>query len=199
MVKDKTYFSLSKADRLLALFGVPLQYLKKPVTVDQLNFTPCSMPHSATNTIIQAIYQLNFLKDLLTDIEYIGESSIFAVGSHPVDQPSYHLATIITKAYYDHISNHRIYPQIKWIDLGCPDWEFLKSDENCSLLVVHGLSENSENKRFELAKDFLRKGSCATKIVLATTSNILNFAVSKLEISPDGVFQLAKTSNRVVI
>lgn len=199
MIKDKAYYSLAKSDRLLALFGVPVSYLTKPITIKQLNFFPCSMSYNTANTtVIQAETQYNFLKDILSDIEFIGESGVYAIGSCPVDQPSYQLATMITKTYYDYISEHKIYPQIKWIDLGNPDWGFLKSDENCSLLVVHGLSENSENKRYELAKDFLRKSSCSTKIVLVTTSNILNFAITKLELSPDGVFQLDKTTHRTV-
>jgi len=31
------------------------------------------------------------------------------------------------------------------------------------------------------------------------TPNILNYAIMKLELSPDGVFQLNKTTNRVVV
>lgn len=201
MVKDKAYFSLPKSDRLLALFGVPIHYLKKAITVDQLNFLPSTISYSTTNTtVIQSEYQYHFLKELLDNIEYIGEPSIYAIGSYPTDQASYQLAAIITKTYYEYISEHKIYPKIKWVDLGSPDWEFLKSDESCALLVVHGISEmSSDNRKLELAKDFLRKGSCATKIVLAVTSNILQFAITKLELSPDGVFQLTKTTNRVVV
>ena len=201
MVKDRTYFSLPKSDRLLALFGVPIHYLKKPVTIDQLNFIPSSISYSTSNTtVIQSEYQYHFLKDLLDSIEHVGEYSLYAIGSYPTDQAAYQLATLSTKAYYDYISEHKIYPNIRWIDLGSPDWEFLKSDESCSLLIVHGLSEaSSDNRKLELTKDFLRKSSCATKIVLVSTSNILHFAITKLELSPDGIFQLTKTTNRIVV
>lgn len=201
MLKDKSYFALDREDKLLAISGVPINFLKKPVTVEQFNFAPTTIAYSPTSvTVIQAEYQFNFLKELLQNISYIGEPSTYVIGSYPTDQASYQLATMITKTYFDHASSDGIYPKVKWIDLGSPEWDFLKSDDACSLLVVHGLSEStSDNRKVEMAKDFLRKGTHTTRIVLAVTPNILNYAIMKLELSPDGVFQLNKTTNRVVV
>lgn len=201
MHKDQAYFKLDRNDRLLALSGVPINYLKKPIIPEQLNFMPSSIAYSASNvTVIQSEYQKNFLTELLDNIEYIGEPSTYVIGSYPTDQAAYQLATLITKTYYEHILQHKIYPRIKWVDMGSPDWEFLKSDEGYSLVVIHGISESSsENRKIEHTKDFLRKATPTTRFVLAVTSNILSYAINKLEISPDGVFQLSKTTNRVVV
>ena len=200
-MKDRSYYCLSKQDRLLALFGVPTTYLKKLVEVDQFNFAPTTIAYSTSNVVVvQAEYQKNFLKDLITNISFFGESSTFAIGSFPTDQACYQLATILTKLHYDYLSENKIYARIKWIDLGSPDWEYLKSsDEKCSLVVIHGLSEASDNRKIELAKDFYRKSLHATKLILTVTPNILNFIVNKIEVNPDGVFQLTKTTNRVIV
>jgi hypothetical protein len=201
MHKDKSYYTLSRQDKLLALSGVPVNFLKKPVSLEQLNFLPSSITYSPSSVVvIQAEYQINFIKELLANISCVGESSTYAIGSYPTDQASYQLATILTKAYFEYVSLSGVYPKIKWVDLGSPDWDFLKSHEECSLLVVHGISENtSDNRRLELAKDFLRRGVHTTRILLAVTPNILTYAITKIEISPDGVFQLSKTTNRVFV
>jgi len=198
--KDKSYFSLSKDDRLLALSGVPISYIKKPVNIEQFNFLPTTITYSPKEvTVIQSEYQSKFILEFIDKIACIGEPSTYAIGSYPTDQASYQLAVLITKTYYNSIVGHNIYPTIKWIDLGSPDWEYLKSEDGYSLVVIHGISENSSDpRRFDIAKDFVRKGN-GTKILLAVTSNILNFVINKIEIYPDGVWQLARTTNRVVV
>lgn len=201
LIKDRAYYSLSKDYRLLALCGVPVNYLHKPAQIHQFNFAPTSVTYGKDNTtVISADYQYNFLIEFFKNIKYVGEPTTYAIGSHPTDQSSYQLATLITTTYYEYIKKEKIYPQIRWIDLSSPDFDFLRSDEKVSLLVIHGLSESSsEIKKLELAKDFLRRGVNTTRIVLATTPNILNYIIMSLEISPDAVFQLLKTTNRVVI
>jgi hypothetical protein len=201
MLKDKSYHTLSRQDKLLALSGVPINFLKKPIEIEQFNFMSSTMAYSPSSVVvIQADYQAKFIRELIDNISCVGESSTYAIGSYPTDQASYQLATLLTKAYFEHISATGIYPKIKWIDLGCPDWDFLKSSEECALLVVHGISENtSDNRKIELAKDFLRKGIHTTRVILAVTPNILTYAITKLEVSPDGVFQLNKTTNRVCV
>jgi len=201
MIKDRAYHILPKEDKPLALFGVPVLYLKKPITLDQFNFATTTVAYSTTNaTTIHPDFQRNFLADLLANVNYFGEPSTYAIGSYPTDQAAYQLAALLTKTYYSYITHNRIYPRIKWVDLGCPDWDFLKSDESCNLLVIHGLSEaSSDNRKLECAKDFYRKATYATKIMLAVTPNILTYASIKLEMSPDGVFQLTKTTNRVIV
>lgn len=201
LTKDRSYYCLEKPLRLLALCGVPVSYLHKPVQIHQLNFAPTIMQHTKDNaTAIAADYQYNFLIEFFKNIKYMGDSSLYAIGSHPTDQSSYQLATLITTTYYEYIRKEKVYPKIKWVDLGCPDYEFLRSDEDVSLLVIHGLSEmSSEPRKLEIAKDFLRRGSNSTCIILAVTSNILNYVITKLEVSPDAVFQLLKTTNRIVV
>ena len=199
--KDRSYYSLEKHLRLLAIFGVPVNYLHKQVQIHQFNFAPTFMRFTKdTDTVIAADYQYNFIIELFKNIKYIGEPSTYAIGSHPTDQSSYQLATLITYVYYEYIRQEKVYPHIKWIDLGCPDYDFLKSDEPVSLLVIHGLSEtSSEPRKLELAKDFLRRGANATRILLAVSPNILTYFITKLEMTPDAVFQLLKTTNRIVV
>jgi len=202
MLKDRSYHTLPREDKPLALFGVPVLYLKKPIALEQFNFAPTSISYSVKDVVvIQTEYQRNFICDVMSNIAYFGEPTTYAIGSYPTDQASYQLAALLTKTYYTYLTQNRLYPRIKWIDLGSPDWDFLKlEDSSCNLLVIHGLSEaSSENRKFELAKDFYRKATYATKIVLAVTPNILSFVTNKLEMSPDAVFQLTKTTNRVVV
>jgi len=199
--KDRSYYSLEKHLRLLALCGVPVSYLHSPAQIHQFNFAPTVIQYGKEDaTVISADYQYNFLIDFFKNIKYMGEPSTYAIGSHPTDQSGYQLATLISVVYYEYIRKEKIYPHIKWIDLGVPDFEFLKSDEPTSLLVIHGLSETSSDARkLEMAKDFLRRGVNATRILLAVTPNILGYMITKLETTPDAVFQLLKTTNRIVV
>lgn len=201
VTKDRSYYSLDKTMRLLALCGVPIPYLKNPAQIHQFNFAPTVMNFSANNNVtISSDYQYNFLIEFFKNIKYVGEPSIYAIGSYPTDQSSYQLATLITTTYYEYTRKEKVYPQIKWIDLGAPDFEFLRSDEEVSLLILHGLSAaSSELRKLEVAKDFLRRGANTTCMLLAVTPNILNYVISSLEINPDGVFQLLKTTNRIVV
>lgn len=202
LIKDRAYYGLPKELRYLALCGVPINYLYKQIQIHQFNFAPTSvcLNKFAETTVIPADYQYNFLIEVFKNLQYFGEPSTYAVGSFPTDQASYQLATLITVTYYEFIRKEKIFPKIKWLDLGNPDYEFLRSDEAVSLMVIHGLSENSSDpKKLEMAKDFLRRGVNATRILLATTQNILTYTIMSLEVEPDAVFQLMKTTNRIVI
>jgi hypothetical protein len=175
MLKDRAFYSLDKDKRLLALCGVPVNYLSKPVQIHQFNFTPTLIKYGKEDpTVISADYQYTFLIEFFKNIQYVGDPTTYAIGSHPTDQAAYQLATMITTTYHEYIRKEKIFPHIKWIDLGNPDYEFLRSDERVSLLVLHGLSEeSSESRKLELTKDFLRRGVNTTRIVLAVTPNIL--------------------------
>lgn len=201
LIKDRSYYSLEKHLRLLALCGVPIPYLQKQMQIHQFNFAPTSIQYgNETSTVISADYQYNFLLDFFKNIKYVGDPSTYVIGSFPTDQSAYQLAALITVTYYDYAKKEKVYPLIKWIDLGSPDFDFLKSDENVSLLVIHGLSENSsENRKLELAKDFLRRGANSTRIILSVSPNILTYAIKHIEITPDAVFQLLRTTNRIVV
>ena len=199
MIKDRAYFNLPRDQKLLALCGVPINYLKKPIQIHQLNFAPTSLQNSKTDVSIPPDYQYTFLLEFFKNMEFIGESSLYAVGSFPTNQPGYQLASLITTTYFDYTQKEKkVYPDCKWIDLGCPDYNFLKTNSNTPLLIVHGLSETSDTRRLELAKDFIRNGANTTTIILANTSNIFQYAVNKLEVQPDAVFQLLQTTNILV-
>jgi len=200
VIKDRAYYGLSRDQRMLALSGVPINYIKKPIELNQLNFAPTMLQAGKNNlTVINPDQQLNLLLDFFNNLSYVGEPANYYIGSYPTDQASYQMAAMITSIYYEYTQKERIYPKIKWIDLGAPEYDYLQSDEKDALIVIHGLSDNSDVKRIELAKDFIRKCANTTKIILATTPQILNFAVLKMGVSPDAVFQLSKTTTRLVM
>lgn len=203
MIKDQAYYNLPTEQKLLALCGVPLSYLKKPVQFHQLNFAVTSFLDQknpeAKEIKIQPDYQRMFLLDFFKNMKHLGDPTLYAIGSYPTNQSAYQLATMITSTYFEYIKGEkRVYPNCKWIDLGCPEYAFLKTNADTSLLILHGLSESSDTRRLELTKDFIRKGSNTTTIVLANTSNILQFIIGKLENQPDAVFQLLQTTNILV-
>jgi len=203
MIKDQAYYNLPTEQKLLALCGVPLLYLKKPVQFHQLNFAVTSFNDpknpEAQEIKIQPDYQRMFLLDFFKNMKHVGDSTLYAIGSYPTNQSAYQLATMITSTYFQYTKGEqKVYPNCKWIDLGYPEYAFLKSTVNTPLLIIHGLSESSDTRRLELTKDFIRKGSNTTTIVLANTSNILQFIIGKLETQPDAVFQLLQTTNILV-
>jgi len=202
MSKDRAYYSLTKEQRLLSLCGVPINYLKNPIQIHQLNFAPTGIqnPEKGQDILIPPNYQYTFLLDFFKNMEFIGESTLYAVGTYPTNQAGYQLASLITSTYFEYTQKeNRAYPDCKWIDLGVhPDYSYLKTSSSTSLLIIHGISEMSDTRRLELTKDFIRKGSGTTTILIANTSNILQYAINKLEVQPDAVFQLLQTTNVLV-
>lgn len=199
MPKDRSFYSLSKNDRVLHVCGVPTSYLKKIVSPQQLSFDIITLTNTRPAKTITPKDQLEVFQELLKNLDCIGQSALYGIGSFPTDQAAYQMSTIITKSYYDYSINNSHYPNIKWIDVARPDWDFLKSKETCDLLFVHGVTSNSDSRRIELTRDFIHRADNATKFIVTFTPKILGFLTHTLGLSPDGVFQLTKTVNRVLV
>ena len=198
-MKPKAYYSLSKNNRMLYLSGVPISYLKKSMSPKQFSFAITSMRGNGDSVVtIDPNQQKNYFLDLLGSIEHIGSDVLYAIGSFPTDQAAYQMAAMISKDFYEYQVSEAP-PKVKWIDLGRPDWEFLNSDEDCQLLVIHGLSHTSDKKRLERAKDFLHRCENATRIILANVQNVLHFAVHDMGVSPAAVWQLTKVTHKNIV
>lgn len=195
MGRGREFYGLPKSDRLLALSGAPISYLKKKISPSQLHFVTTSVQAAKGTFIISPKSQTTALGDVLENIDALGGPGLYVVGSFPTQQAGYELGTLISREFFNFQFAQGEMGLVKWIDLGHPEWDFLKSSEECDLAVIHGLSEQTETKKLEIAKDFLRRTEAATTIVIATTPNIMKFVVEKLGTNPDIVWQLAKTSH----
>jgi len=195
MARGRDFYGLPKSDRLLALSGAPVTYLKKHINPSQLHFVTTSVQGPKGTFIISPKSQSDALADVLENIDALGGSGLYVVGSFPTEQPGYELSTLVSREYFNYWFSQGEMAQVKWIDLGRPDWDFLKSSDDCDLAVIHGLSEQTEDKKLEIAKDFIRRTESATTLVLASTPNILKYVVDKLGNNPDIVWQLAKSSH----
>jgi len=195
MARGREFYGLPKSDRLLALSGVPVTYLKKAISPNQLHFVMTSAQATKGTFIIKPESQQKALADVLENIDALGGSGLYMVGAYPTEQPSYELATLISREFSNYWYVQGEMPLVKWVDLGRPDWEYLKSSEQYNLVVIHGLSDQTETKKLEIAKDFIHRTESSTTIVLSTTSNILKFSIEKLASSPDIVWQLTKTAH----
>ena len=199
MKKDREFYGLGKNDRLLFLSGVPLTCLKNPVTPKDLNFSFTSYRTVEKTVTISIQRQQQVLLDLLDNIDQLGESGLFAIGSHPTEQAGYDLAAMLSIHFFNSLFKEGQLPEVKWIDLGRPDLEFLLSDEPCDLCVIHGLSNTSDDRRCDKARDFIHRTEYCTTILVASTDQILKFMVSKMKTSPEIVWQLSKTTHEVYL
>jgi hypothetical protein len=195
----KQFYGLAKNDKILYLSGVPLNCLKSPITVKDLNFTITSLANRKQTVNITAARQQEVLYELIRSIDSIGDTGLFGVGSYPTEQAAYDLSTLITRTFFNKVFKEGRVPEVKWIDLGRPDWEFLHSNESCDLCVIHGLSNTSDDTRLNRAKDFIHRTEFCTTILLANTENILKYIVGKVNVSPDIVWQLSKTTHEVFL
>jgi len=196
--KDSAYYSLGKVDRILALSGVPTVYLTKPIEPN-FSFQTVSSSDVQRPLIVHAQTQHLFFHQLCEQVLSLGSNGLYLFGSYPTEQPVYEIATFMTKKYFSMELTQKQFPSIKWINLGRPDWSFLKSDEETDFAVIHNLTENSDQRRLDMARDFIHRCSQSTTLVLTASSNILDFSFRKLNVSPYGFFQLNKTMHRTVV
>lgn len=199
MARDRSFFALSPNDKVLHVCGVPVSYLKKMVAPQQLNFEMIALTNTKPARTITPQDQFNVFQQLLGNLDCIGQSALYGIGSHPTDQAAYQMGTILTKAFYEFSISANYYPNIKWVDVARPDWDFLKSGEKCDLLVMHGMTASSDARRIELTRDFIHRADYATKFIVTLTPCIHRFMIENLGLAADGVFQLAKTVNRVLV
>lgn len=195
---DSDYYRLNSTDRLLALSGVPIRVLKKKIQPKNFSFCQVSCKVNDHVQILPADRQHSYFMQTVQNIEEFGSGGVVAVGSAPTENPCYEFATFLCREYYVAIEARRQLPHIRWIDLGSANWDYLKEESTNDIVVISGISDNSENRRIEQARDFLSHQDSATKILLAATTNILEFCNSKIHRTPDAAFQLIKTAARVV-
>lgn len=194
------YYKLGKTERLLYLSGVPMPFLSKKIDPKKFVFRTISTERDGKPLIINAQSQAEYYQKLSTASKKFGFAAIYTVGSSPTSQPSYDLAAQLSIQYYNNTMGKDYFPKIKWVDLGNPDFSYLKDlEEFYNMIVIHGLSDDSDPKRLELAKDFLRRSGSSTVFILATTTNILEFSERRLAVTPHIVLQLGKTIHRTAI
>jgi len=190
MAFPRGYHALPTDYKVLHLSGVPITCLKKDINREAFKFMPVGVNTPSGPIALGIQDQLVMFSMLLEKITQIGSPILYAVGSHPTDQSALMFGTFLTKTLYQSRLQERSIPQIKWIDVGSPDWSFKTDGDPPDLLVVYGLGDKSDHRKFEVAKDFLRHFEMSTKILLAETQNILSFSITNLGQSPQAVWQL---------
>ena len=202
MARERAFYGLDTNDRLLCISGVPLSHLKKSIDPSKFLFYHTSYQNQnnpQSTILIQPDTQQQFFHHVLHKIEAFGNSGLYAIGSFPTKQAGEQLGTLITKRFNDHAMAQAQYPRIRWIDVGRPNFDFLKSSEECDLVAVFGLTDQSDNRKMELARDFIRRSEGSAVLLIATTPNILTFAIEKIKEQPKIVWQLGNIVNRTVM
>lgn len=197
--KNPDFYKLNKSDRILALSGVPVPLLSSPIELKKFSFENVSYKISNRFVSITSKAQREFLLGLLENIHNLGTNGLYVIGSHPTDRSSLNLATLLSREYYNTKLEGRVIPKVKWIDVGTPDWSYKTEESDSDLLTVFGLSKVSDTRKLEIAKDFLRHGSNSTRVVQLVAPNVLEFAIEKLEVNPDAVFQIGRTVTRTIV
>lgn len=186
-------------DRLLYLSGAPLSYLKTALPLDSLSITPLSYVSPTGQRMLDVNSQKQILQLLTEKLNLFGQPATYLAGATPVDKPCYDLAITLCRMYYTYCGSIKRVPEVKWFDIGNVDWAYLKSDCAPQLVVFHGLTDQSEGKKIELARDLIRQYEDTTVFVLANTKNIADYAINKMGMSPSGVFQLSRSIDRKVM
>jgi hypothetical protein len=190
MAFPRGYHSLPVEHKVLHLSGIPVAYLKKNCSKESFKFLPVGISIPNNQIFLSLQEQSLMFSTLLEKIDQIGSPILYGVGSSPVDQAAVSFGSFLSKAYYENSLERKIYPKVKWIDVGTPDWSFKSEGDQPDLLVVYGLSEKSDPRKLEIAKDFIRHFDISTKLVLAETSNILSYMINNLGMFPQAVWQL---------
>jgi hypothetical protein len=198
-VAHPDYYKLSSHDRLLYLSGVPLALLKRKIVLEKLIFQPSHYDlkdgGQTKYLVVSPNSQVQFAQALLANPLSLGNGGSYFIGSNPTDQSALDLALALTRAYHSAKFADFGVPKIRWLDLGAPDWDFLKNSEQAEelqLIVLCGISQDSDIRRLEIARDFFRASSSATRIMLVLCKNILEFVYGRLGQQADGVFQLGR-------
>jgi len=190
------YYRLQPMDKMLYLAGAPLIHIKKKIDPTKFSFMPMSSEAAQTPIVISPQSQIELFNALHTNIATVGGSAVYTIGSHPTDQPGYDFLVYYCRTYQQYKFESKVVPKYRWINLATPDWDFLKSSEECELVVIHNISTESDQRRWDQAKDFLSRCTGCTTFVLIGSPNVLAASQAKLKILPDGAFQLGPTITR---
>lgn len=198
--RNPDYYRLGTTDRLLSLSGVPITYLKTNIDPNRFRFLQTSFKSGNDVIIINPDSQHRFWHAMVQNVGELGRAGVYSIGSAPTDKAAYEFATWLTKIFFDYRMKMKKFPEVKWVDLGRPDWDYLKDSEiQPEIVVIHGINENSESRRIEIAKDFARRSQNSTTFLIVSTANILEFMMGRLNIAPDGVWQLGPVVHRRVV
>lgn len=200
-MKGPEYYRLNTNDRVLALSGVPINYLSRPYDLKSVRFSRVSYQHQAGPVVIvEAERQQNFLNELYSKVHALGQPGIYVLSALPTDEPAYVLATDLSRKYYEAKLRAALMPKLLWVDLGGPPWGLLKGEmEMPEVMVIHGLNQETENRRLDIAKDFMRAAAGSTVIVLVRSANGLEYGIEKLNANPDAVLQFGRSVHRKVV
>lgn len=196
MKKSQAYYKLSTPDRLLCLSGIPIAYLNgQPGT---MNFQAVVSSISGKAITIDPKSQQEFFQQFLSESTPVGKAGLYAIGSSP-EVPAYHAAISVCRSYQELKFKYNGFPRINWIDVGSPNWDLLKTNEQeFDLIVIHGIADTSEQRRLETARDFIHKSSYTTTFLVANTKNVLDMCWNRIGVEPNGIFQFGRTVHRTV-
>lgn len=193
------FYTLSQVDKILHVCGAPLSALKaKNIPLEKIPFqeTNCLIENSMRS--ISAAAQKKFSSALDSQISLFGRGGIYAVGAHPVSSSENQFVLHYARKLVNDNLTVGMLPKVLWIDLAAPPWEFLKENHDIKFCVISNISETSDLRRFEIARDFINAADPATVFICAITKNILNFCVNNLHFMPSGAFQVGMVAHRKI-
>lgn len=201
MKKSQSFYKLTQLEKLLFLSGVPMKYIKKPIDPTTTLFEDTGSNLGNLNQpykTITAQTQKEFSNYILNP-ELIGSDRCIVIGSNK-EMESYSFAAAISLAYqkFELEKNRGMLESLKWFDMGKVDWDYVKTDNSPSLVVLHGgIGVGMDPKRLTQTLDLARMYSYGTVIVLIKTGNVFDAAIN-LGIEPDLVFQIGSLTHRTM-
>lgn len=200
--RDPAFYGLNTSDRVLIHLGTPIGYLKRTFDPQKLNFNPVSLrvsENSIVNIFPEA--QASFFTHLRMNLRSFGQSALYVFAAHPLEELNYLTVILLLREYYQDLLNQKILtPSLRWVDLGAPPWELLKRESTPPrIAVIHGVSEQSDGKRIELCRDFIRALEGSTVFLLLNVPNGLEFTVHKLGTKPLGILQFGRMVHKTFI
>ena len=190
------YHKLQKLDRLLAISGAPVSILRNQINRSMHQFLPISCqtlnpnnPKESRVITVNPHDQHQFQEQLFESTLSLGSAALYLIGStNSETAASEALIELLRKFQKEQFEIKKV-PEVKWFDLGNIDWAYMKSDVAPQIVIIQGLSQNSDNRRLELTNDIIRRFEIATLFVLIKTPNILDYGLNTLKVSPAGVLQ----------
>jgi hypothetical protein len=147
---------------------------------------------------IPANAQKKFSTLLEKQVFSFGKGNIYAVGAFPVSLPENQFVLNFARKFIQENLVAGILPKFLWIDLAAPPWDFLKENHDVKFCVISNISDTSDPKRFEIARDFIQAADPATVFICAITRNILNLCINNLHFMPSGAFQMGVLAQRKI-
>lgn len=194
----KKHFALGKEDRILHASGVPISYLDRKVP--KFNYANVSATLPDRTIMITPKRQVETYNSLLASMDTFGQSCLYLVGTTPTEQPGYEFLTKISKDYTTHCLTQKTMPKIRWIDMCNPPWDELKEEEpENNIVVIHNITDNSDDRRWNTARDFILKNQDVTVFVHIVSAFALQSMINKMGMVPDGAWQLTASTHKTMI